>query len=153
MVADFADMTTGPAPNPSAVLLDTCALIWIGNRGPIAAEAWNVIRHAGLTDGVFVSPISAWEIGLLAAAAKVANPFAPNAKAWFAQMMTAPGIRPAAFTPDVAIDSSTLPGDFHRDPADRMIVATARALNMPVVTRDRKILDYAAAGHVKAIAC
>ncbi|MEG3087985.1 type II toxin-antitoxin system VapC family toxin [Sphingomonas sp. PB4P5] len=153
MVANLADMTARSGPHPAAVLLDTCALIWLGNRSPIAAEAWKDIRHAGLADGVFVSPVSAWEIGLLAAAAKVANPFAPNANAWFAQMMSAPGIRPAALTPDIAIDSAVLPGAFHRDPADRLLVATARAMNIPLVTRDSKILAYAAAGHVAAIAC
>lgn len=146
-------MTDGQAPCAPAVLLDTCALIWIGNGDPIDSVAWNAIRHAGSTGGIFVSPISAWEIGLLAASSRVADPFAPNAKGWFARMMAAPGIRPAPFTPDIAIDSATLPGGFRRDPADRLIVTTARAMALPVITRDGKILDYAAAGHVAAIRC
>ncbi len=48
---------------------------------------------------------------------------------------------------------SSLPGNFHRDPADRLLIATARELKVPLVTRDRRILDYAAQGHVDAIAC
>jgi PIN domain nuclease of toxin-antitoxin system len=63
------------------------------------------------------------------------------------------GIRPAPFTPDIAIAASCLPGRIHGDPADRMIVATARRLDIPVVTRDTRILAYARHGHVVAIRC
>ena len=58
-----------------------------------------------------------------------------------------------SLTPAILIDSSFLPGDFHNDPADRIIVATARALDFVVVTRDRAILDYAKQGYVRALAC
>lgn len=67
--------------------------------------------------------------------------------------MGMPGIRPASFTPDIAIDSAQLPGDLHRDPGDRLLIATARHLAIPIVTRDRLILAYAEQGHVRAIAC
>ena len=56
-------------------------------------------------------------------------------------------------TPDRLVNSSNLPGDLHRDPADRIIIATARELGMTILTRDRMILDYAARGHVSAMAC
>jgi PIN domain nuclease of toxin-antitoxin system len=56
-------------------------------------------------------------------------------------------------TPDIAIDSSFLPGNLHGDPGDRLIVATARHLEAPVVTRDRNIIAYARAGHVRVIPC
>jgi PIN domain nuclease of toxin-antitoxin system len=67
--------------------------------------------------------------------------------------MAGPAIKEAPITPAIAIDASYLPGDFHADPMDRLIVATARHLGMPVVTSDRKILGYAEAGFVRAIAC
>jgi len=54
--------------------------------------------------------------------------------------------------PAMAIDACTLPGDFHADPADRILVATARAENATLVTRDEKILAYAQAGHVRVLA-
>jgi PIN domain nuclease of toxin-antitoxin system len=57
------------------------------------------------------------------------------------------------FAPAAGAVHSDLPGDFHAAPMDRMIVATARHLGMPVVTSDRKILAYAEAGHVKVVAC
>jgi PIN domain nuclease of toxin-antitoxin system len=67
--------------------------------------------------------------------------------------MAGPSIRPAPFTPEIAIDSSNLPQPLHADPADRLLITTARYLGFPLVTRDRKIEAYAALGHVGVIAC
>jgi PIN domain nuclease of toxin-antitoxin system len=57
-----------------AVLLDTCAVIWLANGDPMTSSATVAIIHAGLTDGVFVSPVSAWEVGLLSKPKAVRNP-------------------------------------------------------------------------------
>jgi PIN domain nuclease of toxin-antitoxin system len=118
--------------------------------------AIDAIRFAAVADGVFVSPVSAWEIGRLSRPrwpGAAAPQFSPDPKAWFGRLMTRPGVRAAALTPDIAIDAAYLPGDLHRDPADRLLIATARDLGIPVVTRDRHILAYAAAGHVQAVGC
>lgn len=113
------------------------------------------IQQAGLADGVFVSPATAWEIGLLSRprANRDAIQFLPDPKAWFARFMAGPGVRAAPLTGDIAIESSYLPGGLHADPGDRLIVATARHIGAPVVTRDRKIIAYAEAGFVDVIAC
>jgi len=79
--------------------------------------------------------------------------FMPDAKTWFARFMAGPGIREAPFQPDIAIDSSWLPGEMHGDPADRLIIATARHLGVPVVTRDGKIIAYAGTGEVSVVPC
>ncbi len=79
--------------------------------------------------------------------------FLPDPKTWFTNLMAMAAIREAALDGDIAIDAATLPGGFHRDPADRLLMATARKMDLAIVTSDRKILDYAAAGHVRAIAC
>jgi PIN domain nuclease of toxin-antitoxin system len=79
--------------------------------------------------------------------------FLPDPKTWFARFLAGPGIKEAPITPAIAIDASYLPGDFHADPMDRLIVATARHLGVPIVTRDRKIIAYAEAGHVAVIMC
>jgi PIN domain nuclease of toxin-antitoxin system len=55
-------------------------------------------------------------------------------------------------SPSIAVESCELPEMFHRDPVDRLIVATARVANATLMTRDRQILDYAARGHLTAIA-
>ncbi len=100
---------------------------------------------------VGVSPISAWELGLLSAKGKL--PAAQSPAAIFADVLATPGVRVEALTPSILIDSSFLPGGLHRDPADRILIATARALDLMLVTRDEAILDYASAGHVRALAC
>ena len=141
---------------PAAVLLDTCAVIWLANGDRLRQPAADAIVAAGLSGGIFVSPVSAWEVGLLARPRGRKHPppqFLPNPKAWFARVMAGPGIRPAPFTPDIAIDASHLPGEVQGDPADQMIVATARQLGIPVVTRNSRILAYARRGHVDAIRC
>jgi PIN domain nuclease of toxin-antitoxin system len=79
--------------------------------------------------------------------------FLPDPKTWFGRVLAGPGIKLAPFTPDIAIDASHLPGTLHGDPADRLIVATARHLGLPIVTRDARILAYARQGHVAAIRC
>lgn len=145
-----------PSELPHAVLLDTCAVIWLANGDPLAQEALSAISHAALAEGVFVSPASAWEVGLLSRVRSGNGPaltFLPDPQSWFARFMAGPGIKEAPLLPEIAIASSHLPDPLHGDPADRFVIATARHHQIPVITRDRKIIDYAAQGHVKVIAC
>jgi PIN domain nuclease of toxin-antitoxin system len=135
-----------------AVLLDTCAVIWLANGEPLAKGADAQIIHAGMNEGVFVSPISAWEIGLLSRPGRGFE-FLPDAATWFARFMGGAAIKPAAFTAEIAIAASRLPGALHGDPADRLLIATARHLTMPIVTRDARIIEYASAGHVSVVVC
>jgi PIN domain nuclease of toxin-antitoxin system len=139
-----------------AVLLDTCAVIWLANGDPLGPRALAAIVAAGLGDGAYVSPVSAWEIGMLSRprpGRELGPRFLPDPKTWFSRVMAGPGIRPAALTPEIAVDASYLPGDLHGDPGDRLLIATARHLGMPIVTRDRRIIEYAEAGWVRVIAC
>lgn len=139
-----------------AVLLDTCAVIWLAGGDRLAPEAVAAIVHAGLHGGVFVSPISAWEAGMLSkprpGRAEVVR-FLPDPAAWFARFMAGAGIKQATVTPDIAVAASWLAGELHGDPADRLIIATARHLGLPIVTRYRKIIAYAEPGEVAVIAC
>ena len=140
----------------SALLLDTCALIWIAQDATLDPDAKAMIREAAVRRTLFVSPASAWEIGLLSRprAGRAPDPvFSPDPKIWFNVFMARRAVKLAALTPEIAIDSSHLPGALHGDPADRLIIATARDLGAAIVTRDRKILDYAQAGYVEAVAC
>jgi PIN domain nuclease of toxin-antitoxin system len=141
---------------PRAVLLDTCALIWLANGDPMTSVATAAIVQAGLADGVLVSPVSAWEVGLLSRPKSGRNAmvlFMPDPKTWFARVMAGPGIREASLTAEIAIDASFLPGEMHGDPGDRLIVTTARHLGVPIVTRDRRIAAYGQDGHVQVIPC
>jgi len=139
-----------------AVLLDTCAVIWLANGDPLAPEALAAIVAAGLADGVYVSPASAWEIGMLSRPRAGREPglqFLPDPKIWFSRVLAGPGIRQAVLTPEIAIEASYLPGEVHGDPGDRLLIATARHLGVPLVTRDRRIIEYAEAGWARVIPC
>ncbi len=134
------------------LLLDTCAAIWIAENAPLADEAVQAIDQASDSgDSVLLSPISAWEIGLLVARGRLALPI--GAQALFDQIIETPNVELAGLPPAVLIAASFLPGDPPSDPSDRIVIATAREQNLTVVTRDRQILKYAAAGHVLALAC
>lgn len=133
------------------VLLDTCAVIFIANGDPIDPNAQQQVILAALGGGILLSPISAWEIGMLAS--KKGVTFLPDPNTWFQDFLNRPGVRLTPLTAEAAMSSSFLPQPAHGDPADRLLMATARALDVPIVTRDRLMLSYALAGHVKAIAC
>ena len=139
---------------PNAVLLDTCAVIWLANGDALASSATAAILHAGAADGIFVSPVSAWEVGLLSkpkAGRNLAVQFMPDPKTWFARVMAGPGLTEASLTSEIAIDASFLPGELHGDPADRLIVTSSRHLGVPIVTRARGIIAYGRDGHVQVI--
>ena len=136
------------------LLMDTCALIWIGalagetHLGP-AEDAMNEARAKG--QPICISPISAWEIGLLVAKGRI--PMSMSPKTWLDAAIGSKGLIWSEMPVDVLLASATLPGEIHADPADRIIIATAREYGMRLVTRDRRILDYAAKGHLLALAC
>lgn len=108
-------------------------------------------RARDVAEPVFVSAITAWEVGLLAARGRFAAPFPP--KVWFDKLMSIEFFELAALTPSVLLDSCALPGKRLSDPADRIIVATAREHGYTIVTRDRVILEYRDAGQVLALQC
>jgi PIN domain nuclease of toxin-antitoxin system len=135
-----------------SLLLDTCAVIWLTNADPISDEASDALqqtRDSG--ESVYVSPITAWEMGLLAARGRVNLLMTPQR--WFERLLEAPGLRLSEMTPNVLIASSFLPGKLPGDPADRIIAATAREYGYKLVTRDRPLLEYAQQGHIQAIPC
>ena len=129
------------------ILLDTCAALWLANRSPLAESALDALRAC---DGIHVSAASAWEIGQLAARRRLS--LSMDTSVWWDALLES-GIRHAPLDAAVLIASSALPGGRLKDPADRIIVATARTHGYRIMTRDRPILNYAAAGHVQAIAC
>jgi PIN domain nuclease of toxin-antitoxin system len=114
-------------------------------------DAVTAIEAAAAQDGVLLSVVTGWELGLLVRKRRVTLDL--SAPAWLDRFLAQPGVRPLPLSPTAAITSSFLPEPFHGDPADRMLVATARELGLPLVTRDARILAYAAAGEVRALAC
>jgi len=134
------------------LLLDTCAVIWMGADDALSDAAVAALDAANdRGEQVAISPISAWEIGMLAAKGKFASPLSPAA--WFSRFVSGGNYALPVLSPEVLIDSSFLPGKPPNDPIDRIIIATARQHDLTLVTRDRKIIDYGSAGHVSVIEC
>jgi PIN domain nuclease of toxin-antitoxin system len=133
-------------------LLDTCATIWLVNGDPMTAQSRAAIGAAQVSGaGVCVSPISAWEIAALVARSCLLLALSPEA--WFGRLVALPGVRLAVMPPEVLMASAFLPGSPPRDPADRIIAATARAYDQAIVTRDGELTLYAQSGHIVTIGC
>jgi PIN domain nuclease of toxin-antitoxin system len=132
------------------ILLDTHVLIWSAEGDArLGRKARKLIAERNQTDPFHVSAISAWEIALLVSNGRL--DLGGPAQDWLDKTMKHPAWQTIPVDVAAAVESVNLPGDFHNDPADRFIVAAARLQGFAVVTADRAILEYAKAGHVKAI--
>jgi PIN domain nuclease of toxin-antitoxin system len=138
--------------SPAALLLDTHVWLWLfeGAATELAPSIVRTLETAGRTRRLMVSVLSVWEIAMLEARRRVR--LSMDCRTWVRRALQAPGLRLHGLTPAVAIESMRLPGAIHGDPVDRMLVATARLTGATIVTRDSRILDYAAGGHVAALA-
>lgn len=132
------------------ILLDTCAAIWLaaGDLEPTALAEVKATLSAGVS--VAVSPITAWEVGMLVSKRRIV--LASPVLAWFEALIES-GIDRTELSSAVLVAATELDAPALRDPADRIIAATARAFNYRLMTRDTPLLNYAAAGHAQAIAC
>jgi PIN domain nuclease of toxin-antitoxin system len=118
----------------------------------LAAAAVEMLRATSESGGfTYISPISAWEIGMLASRGRLQMLIRPER--WFANLFDAPGVRLAEMSSDLLITSSYLPGSPPKDPTDRIIAATARELGATLITRDRALLNYGKQGHVAVLEC
>jgi PIN domain nuclease of toxin-antitoxin system len=133
------------------LLLDTHAFIWLVNADPsFSLRAQQHIDKIMKDEGSFaISAISLWEISMLHSRGRLL--FDQPCLNWINHSLQTPGVYLTELTPEIAVDSCSLPNDFHGDPADRIIVSTARILDVPLMTRNQKILDYSHQGFVKCI--
>ena len=136
----------------SPLLLDTHTAIWLVRNEPIAPPAEEAINAAYEAEGtLLVSPITAWEVGLLVSLRRIDLLATPQR--WFARVLSIPNVRLADLSPEILIAASFLPGNPPRDPADRILLATARDLGATLITRDQALLTYGDAGNVSVIGC
>jgi len=134
------------------LLLDTHVWLWLafGVPAKIKVSTRHILEQASTDEPLLLSIISVWEVALLEANRRLSLPM--TVEAWVERALDRPDIRLIGLDhPQIVIDSCHLPGDFHLDPVDRLLVATARSENAVLVTHDQKILDYGAAGHVKVL--
>jgi PIN domain nuclease of toxin-antitoxin system len=131
------------------IVLDTHVLIWlIEGDEQLGREARQQIEDVRRDGTAIIPAMSVWELAYLARRGRIDLSLEPMA--WIDPVLATPGFTLARLDAIVAVRTALLDWG-HRDPADRMIVATALELEMPLLTVDRTILDYAAAGHFKAI--
>lgn len=124
-----------------SLLLDTHVWIWyiIGNED-LNKQARHSITEALHENRAGIAAISMWEIGMLERKQRIILEM--PCLEWIKQSLAITHARIIPLTPEIAIESCQLPGDFHEDPADRLITATARVENCTLVTRDARILEY-----------
>lgn len=126
------------------ILLDTHVWVWWVNESSMASKGMLRIIQEHQGDGLGVSIISCWEVARLVERGRLE--LTVPVERWIKQALAYPGVELLQLTPRIVVESTQLPGEFHRDPADQMLVATARVYDIPLLTADSKLLDYP---HVK----
>jgi len=122
------------------IVLDTHIWIWWVHGDPKLTPKYHSYIDNHEVQGLGISAISCWEIAKLVEYGRLTLPFPVDE--WLDEALVYPGIKLLELTPQICVESTQLPGDFHRDPSDQIIVATARVYNCPIVTIDRKIQAY-----------
>jgi PIN domain nuclease of toxin-antitoxin system len=132
------------------LLLDTHMLVWLLEDSARIAEPIHAQLQQGADeDRLFVSAITPWEIAMLVAKGKLR--LSRDVAEWISAALSLPGIHLEPLSPAIAVASTRLPWECHGDPADRILLATARHLDATLVTADSQILDYGTLGFVKCI--
>ena len=122
------------------LLLDTHVWWWALNEPKkLSNKAFKIIREKPPNQRAIAS-ISMWEFTMMVSTGKVEIRIPLDQ--WLDQAVNKSGLEVFDLSPKVAVESCHLPGDFHKDPADRIIVATARINGISLITKDKKIIDY-----------
>ena len=128
------------------ILLDTHAWWWsLTEPENLSKTAIKTIRQTK-SDQRMIASISIWEFAMMAAKKRIRLKI--SVAKWLSRALKETGLGVIEISPEIAIDASNLPGNFHKDLADRLIVATARVNNLRLVTKDEKMLSYP---HVDAV--
>ena len=132
------------------ILLDTYVWIWLMEGAPeLGIDAQKMINQAARNSLIGISAISLWEISMLNMKGRIR--LEKPLLTWVKEALALPGIELKPLTPEIAVESTQLPDGFHGDPADRLIVATARVHGLSLLTRDEKILAYVKQEYLDAI--
>ncbi len=122
------------------IVLDTHVWVWWVHGDPYLPAKHQNYLQMNEAQGLGVSAISCWEVAKLVEVGRLVLP-CPVGQ-WLQLALRYPATQLLPLTPEIAVESTQLPGQFHRDPSDQIIVATARVYQSPLVTMDRKILAY-----------
>jgi len=128
------------------IILDTHIWVWWVQSDKRLSSKHSAIIEENEFDGLGVSAFSLWEVALATRLNRLLLPL--PVEDWLTRALAYPSVHLLPLTPRIAVESTRLPGDFHKDPADQIIVATSRVYDCPLVTYDDKILKYP---HVKLL--
>ncbi len=132
------------------LLLDTHVWVWVQRRdvANLSQDSFATIEGWQQSGIAHISAVSAWELALLAVNKHV--DLGMSVDKFLEEGTQDGGLQLVPLTARILIESTRLPGELHRDPADRMLVATAREYDLTLVTRDKLLLQYAKQGHLNA---
>lgn len=122
------------------IILDTHIWIWWTDKNPLLTSDYETVIQQNLSGGIGISAISCWEIAKLVEKNRLQ--FSIPVEDWLNQALSHPSVLLLPLTPKISVESTHLPAIFHNDPADQIIVATARIYNCPLITYDSKNLNY-----------
>lgn len=125
------------------IVLDTHVLVWwVADENRLSVPAHKALTEESNDPGgqILLSAITAWEVSMLQQRGRLV--LSMELDEWLRTLKTIDSVEVVPLSDAVAVESTRLPGEFHKDPADRFIVALARELNVPLITADRKIRDY-----------
>ena len=121
-------------------LLDTHILIWwLGENNRLSPAQRKVVASAGAESPLLVSDISLWEVAMLQSLGRIRLKL--PLREWLEKAVAPPLVQRQGISPAIAAELAALPESFHRDPADRILVATARVFGATLLTQDRRIID------------
>ena len=128
------------------IVLDTHVWVWWVHGGEQLTKNQISAIQANEDDVIGISANTCWEVAKLVELGRLE--LSTPVEKWIEEALNYPGIRFLELSPEISVESTRLPGEFHRDPADQIIVATARIHNCPLVTSDERIIGYS---HIKTI--
>jgi PIN domain nuclease of toxin-antitoxin system len=132
------------------LLLDTHIWIWLINGDPtLLPKTRDLINEAAEQGQVFLSTISTWEVSMLEAHGRIT--LSKPCLDWIKTSLKLSGIKTITISPEIAVESCQLPNNFHGDPADRMIIATARLHDLTLLTRDKKLIAYGKENYARVV--
>jgi PIN domain nuclease of toxin-antitoxin system len=139
-------------PETPLLILDTHVWVWLLNGSQQLARARSLpaIQRGAKENRLAICAISIWEVAMLERRGRLN--LSGDCADWVRRALAAPGIRLLPLTPEIAVESTRLPGPAPTDPADCMIAATARLLGATLITRDKELLHYSQGGFLNAIA-
>lgn len=124
------------------VLLDTHILIyWLGTDLRLSVEQKRVLEQASPESPLWVSDITLWEIATLYNLKRLS--FHLPLRDWLEAATAPPLVQRVGISPAIATAVAALPSSFHRDPADRIIIASAQLLGATLLTHDKQIIQSA----------